>query len=112
MTIRQIQITPPTQLAAAVGVIATTPNNTTYRIGRAGFSNPTGAAIAITVYLVPSGGSSGAANQLIDGVVVAANSTYVSPELAGLVMPAGSTLQAFAGTAAAIVAYASGVSIQ
>jgi hypothetical protein len=110
--ITQLQLIPPLQLAAAVAVVLTAPANTTYRIGRAGFSNPTAAAIAVTCYLVASGGAPSAANVLIDALVVAAGATYVSPELAGLVIPAGATLQAFAGTAAAVVMYASGVMIQ
>lgn len=112
MTIRQIPIVSPTQLPAAVAVMATVPSNTTYRIGRAGFSNPTGGALTVTVYLVPSGGMPVAGNELVPAVNVAAGTTYVSPELAGLVMPAGSTLQMFASAAASIVAYASGVLIQ
>jgi hypothetical protein len=112
MTIRQVQLVAPTQIAGAATTYLTVPANTTYRIGRAGFSNPSGAAIPITVYLVPAAGAASAANELIDAVNVPAGSTYVSPELAGLVMPAGSTLQALAGTAGVVVLYASGVSIQ
>jgi hypothetical protein len=112
MAIKQIQIVAPTQLAAAVTNYATVPSNTTYRIGRAAFSNPTGGALTVTAHLVPAAGAPSTANQLIDAVTVPAGSTYVSPELAGLVMPAGSTLQAFASAATSIVFYASGVSIQ
>jgi hypothetical protein len=110
--IKQLQLIAPIQLPALVAAQLTCPASTTYRIGRAAFSNPTAAAIPVTAYLVATGGVAGVANQLIDGYVVAAGATYVSPELAGLVLPAGSTLQCFAGTAGAIVLYASGVSIQ
>ena len=112
MAIKQIQIVAPTQLPNAVGILVTVPSNTTFRIGRAGFSNPTGGALTITVYLVPAAGTPSAANELIDTVNVAPGATYISSELAGLVMPAGSTLQGFASAAASIVAYVSGTSIQ
>lgn len=112
MAINQIQLVAPTLLPAAVAVLLTAPANTTYRIGRAGFSNPTGGALTVTAYLVPAAGAASAANQLIDAISVPAGSTYISPELAGLVIPAGSTLQAFASAGASIVFYASGVSIQ
>ena len=109
MAIKQVQLIAPTALPAAVATQLTVPVNTTYRIGRAGFSNPTAGAVAVTAYLVAAAGAPGAGNQVIDGQVVAAGSTYESPELAGLVMPAGSTLQCFG---LAVVLYASGVSIQ
>lgn len=112
MAIKQVQLVAPTQLAAAVTPYITVPANTSYRIGRAAFANPTGGAQPITVYLVPLSGAPTVANEIIAALNVPAGSTYVSPELAGLVMPAGSTLQAFAGAAASIVFYASGVSIQ
>lgn len=112
MAIKQVQLIAPVQLPAAVAAQLTAPLNTTYRIGRAGFSNPTGGAVAVTAYLVPPAGAPGVANQLIDALVVPAGSTYVSPELAGLVLPPGASLQCFAGSAASIVLYASGVSIQ
>lgn len=112
MAIKQVQLIAPVQLPAAVAAQLTTPANTTYRIGRAAFSNPTGGAIAVTAYLVPAAGAPSAANVVVPAVVVAAGTTYVSPEIAGLVLPAGATLQCFAGSAASIVLYASGVSIQ
>ena len=111
MAIRQVQLIAPTQLGAAVATYLTAPANTSYRIGRAGFSNPTGGAVTVTAYLVPAAGVPIPANVLIDAVSVPAGSTYVSPELAGLVIPPGSTLQAFASAATSIVIYASGVSI-
>lgn len=111
MTIRQIQLIAPTVLPAAVAVLLTAPASTTYRIGRAGFSNPTAGALAVTAYLVPAGGLPSASNVVVPAVVVSAGATYISPELAGLVIPQGSMLQAFAGAAASIVLYASGISI-
>lgn len=112
MTIKQVQLIAPIQLAAAATSYITVPANTTYRIGRAGFANPTGGALLVTAYLVPAAGAPGVANIVVSAVSVPAGTTYISPELAGLVIPQGSTLQAFASAAASIVLYASGVSIQ
>lgn len=115
MAIKQTQLIAPVQLTAAFVSYLTTPANTTYRIGRAGFSNPSGAAVTVSVCLVPPAGAPTAANQIMNAVNVpqtGPQSTYVAPELAGLVIPAGWSLQALAGTAAAVVFYASGVSIQ
>ena len=106
--ISQVQLIAPKPLPATVASVLTAPANTTYRIGRACFSNPTPGAVTVTAYLVPTAGSPGAANALIDALVVGAGSTYVSPELAGLVIPAGSSLHAFASTGGALVLYASG----
>src|SRR5882672_8957010 len=108
MTIRQTQLIAPIQLTNAVATYLTAPVNTTYRIGRAAFSNPTGGAVTVTVYLVPAAGAAGVANEIVNAVNVAAGSTYVSPELAGQVLPPGSTLQALASAGASIVLYASG----
>ena len=112
MAVRQLQLIAPVVLTAAVATYLTTPANTTYRIGRAGFVNPTGGALTITVYLVPAAGAAGAGNVIINQVTVPAGATYVSPELAGLVIPAGATIQALASVTGSIVFYASGVSIQ
>lgn len=115
MAIKQAQLIAPVQLTGAFVAYLTTPANTTYRLGRAGFSNPSGAAITVTVCLVPPAGAPTAANQIMNAVNVpqtGPQSTYVSPELAGLVVPAGWSVQALASSAGAIVFYASGVSIQ
>lgn len=111
MAIKQLLLIAPVQLTNVAVNYLTVPLNTTYRIGRAAFSNPTGGALTITAYVVPAAGAAGAANQVINAVNVPAGGTYVSPELAGLVMPAGTTLQALASANTSIVLYASGVSI-
>lgn len=112
MAVKQLLLIAPVQLTNVAAGYLVTPANTTYRIGRAAFSNPTGGALTITAYVVPAAGTAVVANQVINAVNVPAGSTYVSPELAGLVLPAGSSLQALASAGASIVLYASGVSIQ
>lgn len=82
----------------------TVPQTTTYRIGRAGFANSTGAAVSVSASLL----TGGTAVVILPSVNVPAGRTYVSPELAGLVLPAGSSLQA---SGAGVVIYASGTSV-
>lgn len=112
MAIKQIQLIAPVQLTNAAAPYLTAPANTSYRVGRAGFANPTGGAVIVTAYLVASGGSPTVANEIVPGISVPAGANYISPEMAGLVVPQGSTIQALASAATSIVFYASGVSIQ
>lgn len=112
MAIKQALLIAPIQLTNIVANYLTVPSNTTYRIGRAVFVNPTGGALTITAYVVPAAGAPGVANEVIAALNVPAGASYVSPELAGLVLPDGSSIQALASAAASIVLYASGVSIQ
>lgn len=56
--------------------------------------NTTGAAVAATVYLVPSGGTAGAANALISARAIAPGETYFCPELVNQGLNAGGTVQA------------------
>jgi hypothetical protein len=111
MTINVAQLVAPTQLTGTVAVYFTCPANTTARIDRAIFSNPTGGALTITAYLVPSAGSPTTANQVINAQSIGAGAVYVSPELSGQVLLAGGTLQAFASAATSIVLSASGLTI-
>lgn len=56
--------------------------------------NTTGAPIAATVYLVPSGGAVGAANTLISARSIAAGESYPCGELLGQGLNAGGSVQA------------------
>jgi hypothetical protein len=56
--------------------------------------NTTASAVSCTVYVVPSGGTAGAANTVISGKSIAAGETYNCPELVNQVLEPGSTLQA------------------
>lgn len=110
MAIKQLLLIAPIPLTGAAAIYLLAPTNTSYRIGRACFCNPTAGALIVTAYLVAAGGTPTASNEIIPGISVPAGATYVSPEMAGLVVPQGSTVQVQGG--AAIVFYASGVSIQ
>lgn len=74
-------------------------------IKRAVFSNVTATPVTITVSRTPSGGSP---LIIIDVQSVAANSTYLAPELANMVLLAGDTITALCSAAASVNAFASG----
>jgi hypothetical protein len=116
-TITPAQLVAPQQLSttdtafytaptAATGVLATTA-----RIGRAVFTNTTSSAVTITAGITP-GGPLGASTTMISAQSVAAGAAYVSPELAGAVIPAGSQLRGFAGAANSITFTTSGLTYQ
>lgn len=84
--------------------------NTTAQLGRVVFCNTTASAITITAGIT-SGGALGAL-PMISARTLAPGESYVSPELAGLVIPSGYQLHAFAGAGASITMTASGVIIQ
>lgn len=56
--------------------------------------NTTGAPIAATVYLVPSGGTAGATNTYISAKAIAAGESYPCPELINMGLNAGGFIQA------------------
>lgn len=109
-TVLQALLVPPIQLTGSDAAYYTAPSNTTARIGRAVFTNTTSGGVTITVNLSTS--SSAAANELIHARVIAAGESYVSPELAGLVIPAGYSLRAIAGSATSITLEVSGITVQ
>jgi hypothetical protein len=60
---------------------------------------------------VPAAGASAPANQIINALSLAAGQTYVSPELAGAVLPPGTMLRALADTGAKVTVMVSGLTI-
>lgn len=110
-TVTQIQLVAPFQLAAtdaAIGIY-TAPVNTAVKIGRAVFCNTTAGALTITAGIAT--GALTAATTLISARSLAPGESYVSPELAGAVFPAGSSLHAFASAATSVTFTASGLTI-
>ncbi len=74
-------------------------------IKRVVFSNITITPVTITVYRTPSGGSPW---MIIDAQPIAAQSTYLAPELANMVLLGGDTISALASAAASVNCFASG----
>ncbi len=110
-TVNQVLLVPAAQLAGSDTVVYTSPANTTAQIGRAVFVNTTGGALTITA-AISAGVAIAAGNTLISARNIAAGESYVSPELAGQVIPAGSTLRAFASAGASVTLVVSGITIQ
>jgi hypothetical protein len=75
------------------------------------FTNTTNAAVTITAGIT-TGAALGAAQTMIAAQSIAAGQAYVSPELAGAVLPATSVLRAYASAASAVTFTMSGLTIQ
>lgn len=110
-TITLAQLTAPEQLPATDGSVYTTPTQTTAKIGRAVFCNTTASAVTITAGIT-TGGALGASTTLISARTLAPGESYASPELAGAVLPAGSSIRAYSNTASAVTFTASGLLVQ
>jgi hypothetical protein len=73
------------------------------------FTNTTASATTITAGITTGGALTAAI--MISARPIAPGEAYVSPELAGAVLPPGSALRAFAGAATAVTFTASGLTI-
>lgn len=109
-TVTIAQLVAPIQLGTVDAAVYTAPPNTSAKIGRAVFTNTTAGAVTITAGIT-TGGALGAGQTLISALSIAAGQSYVSPELAGAVIPAGSALHAFASAAASVTHMASGLTV-
>lgn len=110
-TITQVQLVAPQQLGASDASVYSPPTNTTAKIGRAVFTNTAASAVTISAGIT-TGGALGASTTMISARTLAPGETYVSPELAGAVIPFGSQLHVYAGAAASVSFTASGIIIQ
>lgn len=110
-TVIQQQLVAPVLLAASDAAVYTVPTSTTAKVGRAVFTNTTASVVAITAGIT-TGGALTAGTTLISARSLAPGETYVSPELAGAVIPAVSAIRAFASAAASITFTASGLIVQ
>lgn len=109
-TVTIVQLVAPQQLTNVDAAIYTAPSQTLAKIGRAVFTNTTGGAVTITVGIT-TGGATTAATTLISARSLAAGEAYVSPELAGQAIPAGSQLRASASANASITVAVSGLTV-
>lgn len=110
-TVTQVQLVAPAQLGNADASVYTVPTSSTVKIGRAVFCNTSASALTITAGIT-AGGALGASTTLISARTMAPGETYVSPELAGATLPAGSQIHAFASAATSVTFTASGLLIQ
>lgn len=89
----------------------TAPANTTTQIQKLTFSNTTGTARTVTVYLVPSGGAAGDASTLVKTLTVPANSAADCTWAAGHVLATGDFIQALADAGTAVTIMGSGLQV-
>lgn len=102
MAITYARFFAPQQIPAADTTIYTvpaTPAQTVMKSFRVRLTNTTGAAAAVTLYAVPSGGSAAAANNVLPAVAIGAND-YLDVDVPD--MAAGDSLHALGSTANAI----------
>jgi hypothetical protein len=105
------QLAAPAQLGNADASVYTPPTQTSAKIGRAVFCNTTASAVTITAGIT-TGGALAAGTTMISARTLAPGETYSAPELAGAVIPIGSTLRAYASAATSVTFTASGLLIQ
>lgn len=101
----------PIQLGNTAAALITAPASGKTVLSRAVFTNVDTAPHSITVYVVRSGGSVGAATTVISGYNIQPGEAYVAPEIANLVLGPGDTVQALASAANFITTVGSGYSI-
>jgi hypothetical protein len=110
-TITPAQLVAPVSLGAADASLYSPPTNTSAQIGRGVFTNTSASAVTITAGITP-GTALGVSTTLISARTLAPGESYVSPELAGAVLPFGAQLHAFASAAASVTFTASGIIVQ
>jgi len=91
-----------TSLGTSASTLYTAPTATISTIGNFSFSNTSSSPVAFTVYNVPSSGTAGTGNIVVPSYTISAGQSYVPPQLIGLTIAAGSTIQALAGTASVV----------
>src|SRR5438132_3108288 len=113
MTVRANHISLNLQLPAAADTQFTVPANTVTVIKRAVFTNTSAGNRAVSAHVVPSGATASNSTLILNGQELTAppgiGSSYVAPELAGVVLNAGDTLQCFADAAAGVTLTVNGV---
>jgi hypothetical protein len=109
-TVTQFQLIPPAQLPNADASAYVVPTLTTAKIARAVFTNTSGSAVTITAGIT-TGGALTAGTTMISARSLAPGEAYVSPELAGAVLPAGSAVRAYASALTSVTFTASGLTI-
>lgn len=87
------------QPAAANTLLYTCPANTTARILKCTVTDDTDSAKYISFHLVPSGGTVGPTNMIMNAQVIGGDETYECPEIVGHGLEAGDFLSAIAETA-------------
>ena len=109
MSLKAAALVQGVQLPSSVAAQYTCPANMSVIIRHAVFTNTTAGAITVTAYVVPSGGSVGDPTTVLDAFSIAGKTAYTSPELSGVVLATGDTLQCFASGATSVSLNVSGI---
>lgn len=96
------------QMGTAAAAVYAVPANTITTISAATLTNTTGTARTATLYLVPPGGTAGAANVILSGRVIAPGESYNVAQAIGQTIPAGASVQALSDAASAVTLVMSG----
>lgn len=99
------------QLTTSAATYYTAPANTTTVLKKLTITNTSSGAVTVTIYLVPSGGSAGAASEVTPAKSIAAGAVYEAYEAENHVLMTGDTLQALASAATSLTLQASGIEI-
>ena len=97
----------PALVANSTTTYYTVPTATTTIIKHLALHNTSASPVQVTVYLVESGGTAGASNQIFKKTIASLESYPVYSAL-NATLEAGATIQAIAGTASAVSLHASG----
>ena len=108
MSVQAKSLFNPLQIAAAETTQYAAPTGTRTILDKFTGTNTTAGAQTITVKLVQSGGSVGAANTIVSAKTIAPGECYTFPELVGHVLNAGDFLSTLCSAGAAITVRASG----
>lgn len=109
-TVTQQQLVAPTILGNSDSTVYSSPTQTTAKIGRAVFCNTSASAVTITAGIT-TGGALAAGTTLISARSMAPGESYVSPELAGAVLPESSALRAYCSALTSVALTVSGITI-
>lgn len=99
------------QLTTSTAIYYTAPTNQSCVIRRVSFTNTTGTAATVDLYLVASGGTAGASNQIVVDKVISPGETWSCPDVEGQVLAPGGTIQAQSDTNSAITIIGSGTEV-
>lgn len=99
------------QLTTSAATYYTAPANTTTIIKKVTITNTSSGAVTVTIYLVPSGGSAGAANTITSAKSIAAGATYEAYEVENQVLMTSDSIQALASAATSLTLQASGIEV-
>jgi hypothetical protein len=99
------------QLTTSVATYYTAPAKTTTLIKKVTATNTSGGAVSLTLYLVPSAGSSGDASTITDAKAIGAGATYEAYEAENQVLMPGDSIQALADANTSVTLMVSGIEI-